>query len=75
MSATFTYFTLKMSTVVKRKRSQNFGNDEKDRLIKILVGYKTTILNKKTDGSTNEAKQKAWTEVANKFNSGGTIYR
>ncbi|XP_059055008.1 uncharacterized protein LOC131849040 [Achroia grisella] len=59
----------------KRKRSQNYSIYEKDRLVKLLASHKETILNKRTDGSTNEAKNKAWIEVTNAYNSSSTIYR
>lgn len=59
----------------KRKRGQNFSLEEKDKLVKILLAHKDTILNKKTDGTTNEAKNMAWLSVTNTFNSTGTIYR
>lgn len=59
----------------KRKRGQNFVAEEKDKLVKLLSSHKETILNKKTDGSTNEAKNKAWVEITNSFNSSATIYR
>ncbi|KAL0879457.1 hypothetical protein ABMA27_003208 [Loxostege sticticalis] len=59
----------------KRKRGQNFSLEEKDKLVKILLAHKDTILNKKTDRTTNEAKNMAWLSVTNTFNSTGTIYR
>lgn len=59
----------------KRKRGQNFTLEEKDRLVKLLREYKNTILNKKTDGTTNEAKSKAWISLTESFNTTGTIYR
>ncbi|CAG9785593.1 unnamed protein product [Diatraea saccharalis] len=37
--------------------------------------YKDTILNKRTDGTTNEAKTKAWVSVAARFNSSATTHR
>lgn len=59
----------------KRKRGQNFSVQEKDNLVKILLAHKDTILNKKTDGTTNEAKNMAWISVTNTFNSSATVYR
>jgi len=59
----------------KRKRGQNFSAEEKDRLVKLLMSQKDTILNKKTDGSSNEVKNKAWLDVTNAFNASATIYR
>ncbi|XP_053604216.1 uncharacterized protein LOC128671601 [Plodia interpunctella] len=59
----------------KRKRGQNFSLEEKDKLVKLLLLHKDTILNKKTDGATNEAKCEAWTAVTNSFNSSSNIYR
>lgn len=59
----------------KRKRGQNFSLEEKDKLVKILLLHKDTILNKKTDGTTNEAKNNAWITVTNTFNASGTIHR
>ncbi|CAG9094390.1 unnamed protein product [Plutella xylostella] len=59
----------------KKKRGQNFTMEEKDRLIKLLAQYRSTILNKKTDGTTNMAKMQAWNALTNKFNSCGSTYR
>ncbi|XP_045778137.1 uncharacterized protein LOC123876054 [Maniola jurtina] len=59
----------------KRKRCQNFTFDEKDRLVKLLDDYKDIILNKKTDGTTNQAKNEAWVNLCTQFNSTGTTAR
>ncbi|CAB3261074.1 unnamed protein product [Arctia plantaginis] len=59
----------------KRKRSQNFTSEEKDKLVKLLMDHKNTILNKKTDGCTNEAKILAWNQLTASFNATGTVYR
>lgn len=59
----------------KRKRGQNFSPEEKERLIKLLLEHKNTLLNKRTDGATNESKCMAWTSVTDTFNASGSIYR
>lgn len=59
----------------KRKRGHNFTREEKKRLIKLVREHKESILNKKTDGKTNEAKANAWVNVTDAFNSEGTLYR
>ncbi|CAG9782435.1 unnamed protein product [Diatraea saccharalis] len=59
----------------KRKRSQNFTPEEKDKLVKLLIDYKNTILNNKTDGCTNEAKLAAWSQLTASFNATATIHR
>ncbi|XP_035432689.2 uncharacterized protein LOC118264321 isoform X1 [Spodoptera frugiperda] len=59
----------------KRKRSQNFTDDEKQKLIKLLMQHKDIILSKKTDGSTNEAKLSAWMQITASFNATGSIIR
>lgn len=59
----------------KRKRSQNFSVEEKDKLLKLLLEHKETILNKKTDGTSNNAKASAWIEITTSFNESGSLYR
>lgn len=59
----------------KRKRAQNFTSEEKERLIRLLLEHVDTILNKKTDGATNESKCMAWTTITDTFNASGSIYR
>ncbi|XP_045503860.1 uncharacterized protein LOC123700650 [Colias croceus] len=59
----------------KRKRGQNFSIEDKDKLIKLLLQHKNTILNKRTDGSTNEAKNCAWISITESFNSTSNIHR
>ncbi|XP_063897537.1 uncharacterized protein LOC110382059 isoform X3 [Helicoverpa armigera] len=59
----------------KRKRGQNFSLQEKYKLIKLLLRHKETILNKKTDGATNEAKNCSWIAITNSFNSTSKIHR
>ncbi|KAL4718028.1 hypothetical protein ACJJTC_015081, partial [Scirpophaga incertulas] len=59
----------------KRKRGLNFSLEDKDKLIKLLLQHKDTILNKKTDGSTNEAKNSAWLSITNSFNSTSNTHR
>ncbi|XP_044765772.1 uncharacterized protein LOC123322018 [Coccinella septempunctata] len=59
----------------KRKRGQNFTLDEKKHLVKLLMGHTKTILNKKTDGSTNEAKTSAWNDIVALFNASNSNYR
>ncbi|KAH9645953.1 hypothetical protein HF086_011415 [Spodoptera exigua] len=58
----------------KRKRGQNFSLEEKDKLIKLLLLHKETVLNKKTDGATNQAKNEAWTEIRNSFHSSSNTH-
>ncbi|CAH1645373.1 unnamed protein product [Spodoptera littoralis] len=59
----------------KRKRSQNFTDDEKQKLIKLLMEHKDIILSKKTDGATNEAKLSAWMQITATFNATGSVFR
>ncbi|KAL4721135.1 hypothetical protein ACJJTC_009415 [Scirpophaga incertulas] len=59
----------------KRKRGQHFSIEDKDKLIKLLLQYNDTILNKKRDGSTNEAKNSAWISITNSFNSTSNTHR
>ncbi|CAK1582841.1 unnamed protein product [Parnassius mnemosyne] len=59
----------------KRKRCQNFTFDEKDKLVKLMNTFKNVILNKKTDGTTNQAKNEAWVNLCTRFNSTGTTAR
>ncbi|XP_063836842.1 uncharacterized protein LOC135085984 isoform X2 [Ostrinia nubilalis] len=53
----------------KRKRGQNFTIEDKNKLIQLLLPHKEIILNKKTDGATNELKNSAWIEITKSFNS------
>ncbi|PZC80796.1 hypothetical protein B5X24_HaOG213783 [Helicoverpa armigera] len=59
----------------KRKRSQNFTVDEKDKLVKLVCVFKNIILNKRTDGTTNQAKNEAWLNLCSQYNSTGNMYR
>lgn len=59
----------------KRKRGQNYTAEDKEKLLCLLNQYKDTILSKKTDGTTNEAKAAAWVSIAAKFNCSELKYR
>ncbi|CAH1976001.1 unnamed protein product [Acanthoscelides obtectus] len=60
---------VKMDIIVqKRKRSANFNSDDKIMLLS-LIGNNSIILNKKTDGSTNQMKEEAWLKIGQQFNS------
>lgn len=59
----------------KRKRGQNFTAEDKEKLVKLLLDHRDTILNKKTDGSTNEAKSNSWIALTNAFNASGSTFR
>lgn len=59
----------------KRKRSQNFTVDEKDKLVKLVYAYRNIILNKRTDGTTNQAKNEAWNNLCTQYNSTGNMHR
>lgn len=59
----------------KRKRSQNFTTEEKQKLVKLLMEHKSAILSKKTDKCTNEAKILAWNKLTASFNATGTVHR
>lgn len=51
------------------KRSKNFTEREKMLLIEVAKEYLHVIDNKKTDGSSVEAKKQAWLELTNKYNA------
>ncbi|KAF5281907.1 hypothetical protein FQR65_LT14433 [Abscondita terminalis] len=55
-----------MEQVKKRK---NFTHFEKNVLLDLISEKKTIIENKKTDGTTNEEKAKAWKHVTESYNS------
>ncbi|KAK4887383.1 hypothetical protein RN001_003654 [Aquatica leii] len=57
-----------------RKRSANFTVEEKLKLIK-CIEENVIILNKKTDATTNKAKEDAWEVLTHNFNSGGVFKR
>lgn len=59
----------------KRKRGQNFTVDEKDKLVKLVCVFKNIILNKRTDGTTNQAKNEAWINLCSQYNATGNMYR
>ncbi|KAF5278518.1 hypothetical protein FQR65_LT15667 [Abscondita terminalis] len=52
-----------------KKRCPNFTSDEKVKLLQLIESQKDTILNKKTDGTTNKAKEDAWLQITNNFNA------
>ncbi|XP_023953024.2 uncharacterized protein LOC112056780 [Bicyclus anynana] len=54
---------------IKRKV---FTAEEKEKLVMVMDPYIRAILNKKTDGPTNRAKNEAWLNVCTSFNSTGT---
>lgn len=51
------------------KRSRNFTEREKMLLIELAKDFVSIIDNKKTDGTTVEAKKQAWMALTNKFNA------
>lgn len=53
----------------KKKRSQNFSNEEKITLLNIISLYKDLIENKHTDAISNKQKNEAWEKICNNFNS------
>ncbi|KAK5648389.1 hypothetical protein RI129_003281 [Pyrocoelia pectoralis] len=61
----------------KRMRTANYSQNEKNVLVTIVNSYKNIIENKKTDAVTNGEKEKAWQQIAQKFNavSPENIYR
>ena len=58
-----------METPKLQKRSKNYTELEKIRLLEIVDEYKNIILNKKTDNGSVREKNKAWDEVAQQFNA------
>ncbi|XP_075987275.1 uncharacterized protein LOC142983942 isoform X2 [Anticarsia gemmatalis] len=59
----------------KRRRSRNFTLSEKHKLIRLVDIYKNIILSKKTDGRTNQAKNRAWIKITNELNNKGFTLR
>ncbi|XP_072383792.1 uncharacterized protein [Diabrotica undecimpunctata] len=57
-----------------KKRAVNFTYDEKFKLVEFIKQH-PVLLNKKTDGATNKAKDYAWEVLTTKFNSSGSIKR
>lgn len=51
------------------KRQPNFTFFEKQILIRLLNDYKHIVEDKRTDKRTNKEKEKAWTEITDRFNS------
>lgn len=51
------------------KRSKNFTEREKMVLIEVAKEFVCVIDNKKTDGTSVEAKKQAWLSLTNKFNA------
>lgn len=51
------------------KRSKNFTEREKMVLIEVAKEFVCVIDNKKTDGTSVEAKKQAWMSLTNKFNA------
>ncbi|KAF9813603.1 hypothetical protein SFRURICE_014981 [Spodoptera frugiperda] len=51
------------------KRSKNFTEKEKMFLLEVATDFVSVIDNKKTDGTTVEAKKQAWTALAKKYNA------
>uniref|UniRef100_A0A6P7G8K5 Regulatory protein zeste n=1 Tax=Diabrotica virgifera virgifera TaxID=50390 RepID=A0A6P7G8K5_DIAVI len=62
------------SRMEEKKRCVNFTYDEKLKLAEFIKQH-PVLLNKKTDGATNKAKDDAWEVLTAKFNSGGSIKR
>lgn len=51
------------------KRSKNFTEREKMLLIEVAKEFVSIIDNKKTDGTSVEAKKQAWMALTNKYNA------
>ncbi|GBP98553.1 hypothetical protein EVAR_32004_1 [Eumeta japonica] len=51
------------------KRSKNFTEREKSLLIEVAKEFVCIIDNKKTDGTSVEAKKRAWAALTNKYNA------
>lgn len=51
------------------KRSKNFTEREKMLLIEVAKEFVHIIDNKRTDGTSVDAKKRAWMELCNKFNA------
>lgn len=55
--------------MVVPKRARNFTEQEKREVLMIVGEYKHVFDNKSTDGCSRQMKNKAWAEVAQKFNN------
>ncbi|KAK4887490.1 hypothetical protein RN001_003761 [Aquatica leii] len=58
-----------------KKRCPNFTSDEKIKLLKLIESQRDIILNKKTDGVTNKAKEEAWLRITANFNATSNTIR
>ncbi|XP_026333673.1 uncharacterized protein LOC113240553 [Hyposmocoma kahamanoa] len=56
-----------------KKRNTNFTPDEKRILSELVLKYKDSVENKKTDAATNTQKNNAWIRLATEFNSVSTF--
>lgn len=61
----------KMSQVltVNKKKSPNFSNIEKIKLIELIERNKNIVENKKTDNISTKDKEKCWMKITKEFNS------
>jgi len=61
---------------VSRKKSPNFTNNEKIKLIELIERNKSIIENKKTDNVNTKDKEKYWIKITKEFNSNCiSVYR
>ncbi|KAK5648090.1 hypothetical protein RI129_002982 [Pyrocoelia pectoralis] len=58
-----------------KKRCPNFTSDDKVKLIQLVESQKDVVLNKKTDGVTNKAKEEAWLRITANFNATSNTIR
>lgn len=52
-----------------KPRSQNYTSTDVDNLVEIALRYTNIIENKFTDAQTNDAKTKAWNQIASEYNA------
>lgn len=65
----FSRSSLFLSIMESGKRSKNFTEREKMLLIEIAKEFVSVFDNKKTDGTSVEAKKQAWIDLTNKYNA------
>lgn len=65
------YFTKKKRSDGRERRNVNFHPSEEVLLLTLVLNRKHIVECKATDTKTNEAKDKAWDEIASVFNSTG----
>ncbi|KAK4886895.1 hypothetical protein RN001_003166 [Aquatica leii] len=58
-----------------KKRCPNFTSDDKIKLIQLIESQRDVILNKKTDGVTNKAKEEARLRITTNFNATSNTIR